>query len=74
MKGQPQGAAATRVENRFVNSRRARACVGMEKVELDASRGTVRFGCAGMRLDLGGVAKGYALDVAAGVLRRYRVS
>jgi thiamine biosynthesis lipoprotein len=41
----------------------------MDKVELDAVRGTLRFACAGVRLDLGGVAKGYALDVAAGLLR-----
>jgi thiamine biosynthesis lipoprotein len=47
----------------------ARARVGMDKVDLDRERGTVRFAVHGMRLDLGGVAKGYALDVAAGILR-----
>lgn len=48
---------------------RARQVVGMDKVRLDAMRGTVRFACEGVRLDLGGVAKGWALDVAARVLR-----
>jgi thiamine biosynthesis lipoprotein len=47
----------------------ARERVGMDKVELDAMRGTVRFARNGMRLDLGGVAKGFALDIAGGVLR-----
>jgi thiamine biosynthesis lipoprotein len=47
----------------------ARERVGMDKVVLDAARGTALFARPGMRLDLGGVAKGFALDIAAGVLR-----
>lgn len=38
-------------------------------VELDAAARTVRYTRPGMRLDLGGVAKGFALDRAAEVLR-----
>src|ERR1043166_2837116 len=37
----------------------AQTCVGMDKVELDRGRGTIRFAVPGMRLDLGGVAKGW---------------
>ncbi len=51
----------------------ARACLGMHLVELDAERQAVRFVMRGVRLDLGGVAKGYALDLAADVLRRHGV-
>jgi FAD:protein FMN transferase len=49
-------------------------CVGMDKVELDEARGTVRFACPGVRLDLGGVAKGWALDIAGGILREAGVT
>lgn len=41
-----------------------RALVGFEAVVLDSARGTVQLPRAGMRLDLGGIAKGYALDLA----------
>ena len=51
----------------------ARERVGMDKVELDADRLTVRLSRAGMRLDLGAVGKGYALDRAIGVLREHGV-
>jgi FAD:protein FMN transferase len=47
----------------------ARQRVGMQHIELDAVEGTVRFARAGVELDLGGIAKGYALDRAAVVLR-----
>jgi thiamine biosynthesis lipoprotein len=47
----------------------ARALVGAEKLELDAARQTVRLRAAGMQLDLGGIAKGFAADEAAAVLR-----
>lgn len=43
----------------------ARAKVGYDKLILDANESTVRFLVAGMRLDLGGIAKGYAIDKAA---------
>lgn len=42
--------------------------VGMDRVLLDPDRRTVGFARPGMRIDLGGIAKGFALDVAANVL------
>jgi thiamine biosynthesis lipoprotein len=42
----------------------AKAKVGFEKLILDDSNKTVRFAVEGMRLDLGGIAKGYAVDKA----------
>jgi thiamine biosynthesis lipoprotein len=48
---------------------RARELVGHQKVELDQKRHTVRLARPGMRLDLGGIAKGYAADEALEVLR-----
>jgi thiamine biosynthesis lipoprotein len=42
----------------------AKAKVGYEKLILDDSNKTVRFAVEGMQLDLGGIAKGYAVDKA----------
>jgi thiamine biosynthesis lipoprotein len=42
----------------------ARSKVGYEKLVLDANEMTVRFAVEGMKLDLGGIAKGYAIDRA----------
>lgn len=47
---------------------------GFAAVELDEDRGTVRFHAPGVALDLGGVAKGWALDGAAETLRHAGVS
>jgi len=47
----------------------ARLLVGSDKLELDEERRTVRLRAAGMQLDLGGIAKGFAADEAAAVLR-----
>lgn len=52
----------------------ARACVGPELVELDATWFTVRFRRAGVMLDLGSIGKGYALDRAAEILREAGVT
>lgn len=46
----------------------ARGRVGYRLVELDSSSARVRFAVAGMRLDLGAVAKGWILDRALDVL------
>lgn len=46
-----------------------RELVGYERVALDSIAGTVRLPAAGMSLDLGGIAKGYALDLARQALR-----
>jgi thiamine biosynthesis lipoprotein len=42
----------------------ARSKVGYEKLILDADEMTVRFTVEGMKLDLGGIAKGYSIDKA----------
>ncbi|MCX8108693.1 MAG: FAD:protein FMN transferase, partial [Verrucomicrobiae bacterium] len=42
--------------------------VGIHKVELSRATRTVRFTVPGMALDLSGIGKGYALDVAANLL------
>lgn len=51
----------------------ARELVGLDKVEWDDARRTVRFRVPGMAFDLGGVAKGYALDLAAAAVRKLGV-
>jgi thiamine biosynthesis lipoprotein len=48
---------------------RARALVGHRHLHVDRQRRTVRFARAGMRIDLGGFAKGHAIDNAAALLR-----
>jgi FAD:protein FMN transferase len=48
----------------------ARAKVGGERVRLDASGMTVHFDRPGIELNLGAIGKGYALDRAAGGMRR----
>lgn len=52
----------------------ARACVGMGLVELDERASTVRFTSPGVRLDLGAIGKGYAIDRAAEILREAGVT
>ncbi len=47
----------------------ARAAVGHRHLLLDGFAGTVRFGLPGMRIDLGGFAKGHAVDNAAAILK-----
>jgi thiamine biosynthesis lipoprotein len=46
---------------------------GWRGVELDAARRTIRLTTAGMRLDLGGIAKGYILQAALEELRRLSI-
>jgi len=48
----------------------AKSKVGFEKLELDEANRTVHFTVEGMRLDLGGIAKGYAIDKALEALQR----
>lgn len=47
--------------------------IGMDRVRLDEDEQTVEFATRGVQLDLGSIAKGHALDVAAGVLRAHGV-
>ena len=51
-----------------------RTLVDYRYVILDAEHHTVRFARPGVELDLGGIAKGFAVEVAAGVLRRRGLS
>jgi len=44
--------------------------VGYQHVKLDPADRTIRFDVPGVELDLGGIAKGYAVDRAVGVLRQ----
>lgn len=48
---------------------RAKQAVGWRHLVLDRQARTVRFARPGMRIDLGGFAKGYAVDNAARILR-----
>jgi thiamine biosynthesis lipoprotein len=48
----------------------ARATVGWRDVRIDAQAGTVELARAGMRLDLGGIGKGWGADVALAELAR----
>jgi thiamine biosynthesis lipoprotein len=53
---------------------RARAAIGYRNLILDASMHTVRFARAGVRIDLGGFAKGHAVDRGAAILQRRGIS
>jgi thiamine biosynthesis lipoprotein len=52
----------------------ALAKVGWKNVELDRERKAVRLKLAGMRLDFGGIGKGYAADAALAVLKSHGCS
>jgi thiamine biosynthesis lipoprotein len=47
----------------------ARRKVGYKKLKLEAETRNVRFDVEGMRLDLGGIAKGYAIDRAVEAMK-----
>jgi thiamine biosynthesis lipoprotein len=48
---------------------RVRGLIGIEQLHLDAAAGAIAFARAGVRIDLGGIAKGYAVDRALERLR-----
>ncbi|MFZ0033801.1 MAG: FAD:protein FMN transferase [Sedimentisphaerales bacterium] len=48
----------------------ARSRVGYDKLILDANETSVRFTVEGMRVDLGGIAKGYAVDKAIEAMQK----
>lgn len=52
----------------------ARACVGLDLVEFNEKNRTVRFTRDGVRLDLGAIGKGYAIDCAVQILREAGVT
>jgi thiamine biosynthesis lipoprotein len=47
----------------------ARVAIGWQQLLLDRAAGTLRFGQPGMRIDLGGFAKGHAVDRSIAILR-----
>jgi thiamine biosynthesis lipoprotein len=49
------------------------ARVGFGKIKLDPQKRTVQLLVAGMLLDLGGIAKGFAADAVLAVLRRFGI-
>ncbi len=49
---------------------RVRPLVDRRNLEIDPAAHTVRFRRPGVEIDLGGIAKGFAVELAAGVLRR----
>lgn len=51
-----------------------RRLVGYQLVRLDAENRSVELLSPGMRLDLGGIAKGYAIDEALAVLRKHGIT
>lgn len=53
---------------------KARALVGWRNIRLDVKKRTVQLLKAGMRLDLGGIGKGYAADEALAVLKKHGIS
>lgn len=52
----------------------ARACVGMNLIELNEADSTVRFTREGIQLDLGSIGKGYAVECAGVLLREAGVT
>jgi thiamine biosynthesis lipoprotein len=52
---------------------RARHAIGWQHLQLDAGKRTIRFGRDGMRIDLGGFAKGYVVDTSIAILKRLGV-
>jgi thiamine biosynthesis lipoprotein len=48
---------------------RLRSIIGYQHVQLDPARRAIRFEVSGAEIDLGGIAKGWAVDRAADVLR-----
>ena len=53
---------------------RIRGVIGFRNVVMDSSDHSVRFLQPGVQIDLGGIAKGFAVEVAAGSLRRRGLS
>lgn len=50
--------------------RRVHSNVGYDKLILDANETSIRFAAKEMRVDLGGIAKGYAIDKAVEAMRK----
>ncbi|MBK5255375.1 MAG: FAD:protein FMN transferase [Vicinamibacteria bacterium] len=51
-----------------------RPLISYRNLILDAAQHTIRFGRPGVEIDLGGIAKGFAVELAGGVMRRHGLS
>jgi thiamine biosynthesis lipoprotein len=67
------GALMRRLGFRGSDEEAPNSVVGMQHVITDAEKNTVSFDCEGVELDFGAIGKGYALDMAADILRECRV-
>ena len=63
--------AGTRPDD--ATTERERALIGYRQVVLDEAENTIRFTREGVRINLGGIAKGYAVERAADILRRHGI-
>lgn len=52
----------------------AREAIGWQQLLFDRAAGTLRFGRPGMRIDLGGFAKGHAVDRCIAILRAHGIA
>lgn len=52
---------------------KATALINYRKIVLDPESSTIRYSKPGMRIDLGGIAKGYAVDRCIGLLRKFGI-
>lgn len=48
--------------------------IGWQHLQLNAKDQTIHFDCTGVELDLGGIAKGYAVDRAVALLKQYGIT
>jgi len=54
--------------------KKVKKIIGLDKVAFDISEKSIRFLEKGMKLDLGGIAKGYAVELAVGELKHFGVN
>ncbi|MBL7130538.1 MAG: FAD:protein FMN transferase [Candidatus Omnitrophica bacterium] len=61
------------IENKLPTKRKIRkklALIGFKNIHIDKKNNSIKFKRKGMKIDLGGIAKGYAIDVAVKELKR----
>lgn len=57
----------------LVTLQKVKSLVGLDKVIFNDKKKSIRFTLEGMGLDLGGIAKGYAADLAASKVSKYNI-
>ncbi len=65
-----------RKQNKIPSEYEIKIClenVGLDKVVFDESKRTVFFKRKGLQIDLGGIAKGYAVDYAFKTIKKYKI-